>query len=207
MKPYLVAFVLIVVSASAQESLPPQVRAEAARLEVAMRSAEEYCREIDLFASQHPPTLLVLDSASSNWHRQQFLSDSTLASYAFVWRHADRIVAVKMWTPELGARFDPVSYCFRNNGTLARVSVAPRPSRDRDQSALRKTVAVGCQWVFHESGRRLAVAIDQQDPALLKSETTQYVYPAVHLFKHVRDLPFTEDPILDRMTKASQQFK
>jgi hypothetical protein len=192
MKVYVVAVVLIAIAASAQESLPPQIRAEAARLDAAMHSAEDYCREIDSFTSQNPPIVLTSDSVGSNWHRQLSPSEPTLASRALVWTQANLIVAVKMWTPELTTRFGPVSYCFRNDGTVARISVAPTPSHDRDLPSLRKTVAVGRQWFFDETGRRLAVAINQQDSAPLKSETTEYVYPAVHFFQRVRDLPFAD---------------
>jgi hypothetical protein len=208
MKPYAVALVLIAIAASGQEILPPQIRAEAARIDIALRSAEDYCRQVSSFTSQTTPTVLTKVSANSPWQHHS-PSESTLASYALVWTQADRIVAVKLWTPELGTRFQPVSYCFRDDGSVVRISVAPMPSRDREQPSFRKTVAVGRQWFFDESGRRLAVGLNQQDPASLKSESTAYIYPIVHLFKRVRDLPFAEsisEPT-GPMTKVAHKTK
>jgi hypothetical protein len=213
MKPYAVAFVLVAIAASAQETLPPQIRAQAARLEVAMRSVEDYCREVDTFTSGNQPSVLTADSANSTWQRlltNASATHSSHAPYAFVWMRDDRIVAVKMWTPELGKRFEPSSYCFRSDGSLARVSVAARPSRDRDQAKLRKTIAVDRQWFFDEAGRRIGVGINQQDPAPLKSETTKYVYPDVRLFNRVRDLPFAgemSDGPTGPLTKVSRDRK
>jgi hypothetical protein len=209
MKPFAVAFVLIAIAASAQETIPPEIRAQAARLDVAMRFAEDYCREVDSFTSENPPAVLSADSTSRAWHRQPSTSSSDNPAFmptAFVWTQADHIVAVQYWTPALGMRFEPVSYCFRNDGTLARVSIVPRLSRDRAQASLLKTFAVGQQWFFDETGRRIAVEINQQDPAPLKSETTEYVYPDVRLFKRVRDLPFADvmrEPA-GPMTKVAQ---
>jgi hypothetical protein len=57
----MLSLVLVTIAASAQQALPPELRAEAARLDAAMLSVENYCREVDSFTKQNPPTLQTSD--------------------------------------------------------------------------------------------------------------------------------------------------
>jgi hypothetical protein len=195
MKAFTAAFLLVASLSFAQDTLPPHLRSEAARLQAVVNSVESYCRQIDTLTSEIQPTLLVADGVTptSSWHQlppNDRAHTGFSVPFALVWTRDSQVVAVKMWTPDLGKQFEPVSYCFRHDGGLARVVLTPKSSREGQQPRFRKTVAAGREWLFDPKGVKIEEGFSLQDKAPLKSETTYYIYPAVQFYKRVRDLPF-----------------
>jgi hypothetical protein len=184
------ALLLLVASITFAQDMPPDF-IFATGSEAAHNAAERYCRDVDALTSKVEPIIIVADDVTPASEWRQLRPDNWAGidfsvPFALVWKQGRHVVAVKLWTPALGKPFRPLSYCFRVNGSIARIVAAPRISPPQ----LRKTVGVGREWVFDVNGKTIFQAFTRYDTSPLKSETTYHVYPAVQLYKHVRDLPF-----------------
>jgi hypothetical protein len=188
MKAFASAFLLVASLSFAQD--PPDF-IFATGTEAVRDSIESYCRNVDALTSRMRPILLVAndETPSSLWHQRRHHERTQLdlsLPLALVWTIDGHVIAMKLWTPELEKRFHPVSYCFRLDGSAARVVAAQRIS----PPGLSNTMGVGREWMFDENGKTIFEAFDRHDSSPLKSETTYRVYPRVPVYKHVRDLPF-----------------
>jgi hypothetical protein len=192
MKAFVIVFVLAASLVFAQDVSPPDF-IFAPGSEGVRKSIERYCLDVDALTLKLKPTILVADDVTPTWSWRQLRTDNRAeidfsVPLALVWKQGSQVVAVKLWTPNLGSRFHPACYCFRMDGSVARVIAAPR----RSPPKLRKVAGVGREWIFDVNGKTIFEAFNRFDSSPLKSETTYHVYPEVKLYKHVGELPFAD---------------
>lgn len=170
---------------------------EIARLDAAMTSVSEYCREIDAFEHSHEPLLLAsvapdaIDGA--HWRRYETRAEwekgSKPVPAALAWTRNGKVVAVRLAFQVDGTGIHIADYCFREDGTLAKVGLSVRLEQQWNRPRMYAKVKVARTWFFAPDGRRIA-EVQRSEPTPLEAEKTDFIYIQPPLFRNVAQLPF-----------------
>ena len=175
----------------------PEQQQAMARLDAAMSSVSKYCREIKAFENSHEPLLLASvapDSLdASHWRRYETRLEWEKAGKsvpaALAWERNGKVVAVRLAFDADGTDINVADYCFRADGTLAKLEVWVKREQEYNRPGMYATVKVARSWFFGPDGNRIA-EVRGWLPTPLKSERTDFIYVQPPLFRNVAQLPF-----------------
>jgi hypothetical protein len=165
--------------------------AERARFEEVKQffAASQYCAGVERLQQIAEPFRLF--SSQGQWYEGTPSAGDVAESVASVWLKNGRVVAATISSETTAqAGIAGTTYCFREDGTLARVTVLP-PVRSSGKAGLHAEVTVGRSLTYLPDGRSLQFPVPSYYPHVLKSERTTFRYvepPAV--YKTVDELPF-----------------
>lgn len=155
-------------------------------------AVSQYCSAIESLRRTGEPIRFF--SSEGRWYKGTPSKSDVADSVASVWLRDGRVVAATIASEAAAqAGIEGTNYCFREDGTLARVTVLP-PVRSSRRAGLHTVVTVGRGATYMPNGQRsrmLPIWDMSFDPHVLKSERTTFRYvepPAV--YKSVDELPF-----------------
>jgi hypothetical protein len=171
---------------------------KAVRIDAEVFVAAQYCRGVEAFAGARQPLLFAAGAVSNNelaqWRqfdsRGEWEEASRPMPAALVWLRDGRVVLARLTVPRNGKTSAMATYCFRENGTLARLTVSSQPSVQSVASGLRAEITLCRNWFYLPDGNKVVERTLEFDPRPLKSEKTTYIYLTAPQFRTVFDLPF-----------------
>lgn len=155
-----------------------------------INETSDYCNGVDQMKPSYE--LIRLFSDGTQWkiwtaERQP----ASAAGVASAWFNNGIVVAAAISSQAAALKgVRATSYCFRENGSLARIAVLPA-LRYSDKAGLHSTVNVGRSVIYLPDGQTVVLPAPTDNPQVFKSERTTLRYldpPAV--YKSVSELPF-----------------
>ncbi len=195
---WLISLLLFSATAVAQTARPNL--AEIQRLDAEINEISAYCKGITAFQRSTPPQMFVSWApGAAVWERlevaQQHGKGQNYVAAAKVWMKDGYLVAVQLWSRDDSRRgIQHTDYCYRENGSLARVRVIPAAARQR-QNLLHSEIVIGRDILFREDGTEVRsnppFDPDRLDPRVFQSEKTTYrrLGPS-SVYRSVDQLPF-----------------
>lgn len=191
---WVLAFLVVAVACVAQTKPRGTVagQTEFSRINELMKqfnAASQYCAGIERLQLSGEPIRFF--SSQGQWYEGTPSKSDVADGVASVWLRNGRVVAATISSEAAAqAGIEGTSYCFREDGTLARLAVLP-PVRSSGKAGLHTVVTVGRRATYLPDGRTFQFPAQSLDPHVLKSERTTFRYmepPAV--YKSVDELPF-----------------
>ena len=178
----------------AQAALSPQQQVAQQMRE--RKSVVRYCDDVELFARAHPSRLFAqTTSVGGAWkefpNRARWKQDGSPVPAALVWARAGRVVAVRLVFNDGAGEVGIGDYCFRLDGTIARIRTVPQIGIRTDTRGLRGKLFFGADSIYLPEGNMMRTVIDY-DPRPLKSEQTTIVNVTPPEFRTIAELPFAD---------------
>ena len=150
-----VALFLFSVLAVAQIALSPQQQI-AQRIRE-RKSVVRYCNDIDVFAKAHPSRLFAqATSVGGAWEefpdRARWGENGKPVPAALVWTRRGQVVAVRLAFNDGARQVGIGDYCFRPDGTIARIRTVPEIGTRSDARGLHGELSFGVDWIYLPEG-------------------------------------------------------
>ena len=187
-----VALFSLSVLAAAQAALP--LHEQVAQQIRERKSVVRYCSDINAYAKTHASRLFAqTTSLGGAWEEFPDLArweeNGKPVPVALVWTRAGRVVEVKLAFNDGATQTGIGDYCFRPDGTIARIRTVPEIGTRSDARGLHAELFFGVDRIYLPDGNTMRMVIDY-DPRPLRSEQTTIVNVEPPEFRAISELPF-----------------